>query len=201
MARRDRAADREGPEIDLDALNDRWQRMWPDCPPIGYLFKHRMSDRWVRFHSLPLGRRYPTDAADYTEVLRRHNEVLAELVHGEIYLITVEYSPDDLAAGTEPIHVGLHPNAVAWLRVRPDPDDPDYQLHVSRQVFAPGDLDALLRYVADDRASEVVIADVGLRWLYHPYDGGADVILPSTRERDSLGERFAGWLSTRPDGL
>lgn len=194
----------EQPAIDPDALTRQWRQAWPECPPIGYLFKHRMSDRWVRFHSLPRGRRYPTNDAEYAEVLRRHNDVLAELVQGEIYVITVEYGPDDGAAGTEPVHVGLHPDAVAWMRVAADPDDaedPGYRLHVTRRSFATGDLDALLRYVADDRASEVVIADDALRWLYHPYDGGADVIMPSPGDREALAERFADWRSPRPDGL
>lgn len=160
-----------------------------------------MSDRWVRFHSLPHGKRYPTNTAEYAEMLRRHNDVLAELVDGDIYLITAEYGPDDLAAGSEPVHVGLHPDAVGWLRVREDPDDSGYRLHVSRRSFASGDLDALLRYVADDRAPEVVVADAELRWLYHPYDGGADVIAPSAHDWSVLAERFRDWRSPRPDGL
>lgn len=39
------------------------------------------------------------------------------------------------------------------------------------------------------------------RWLYHPYDGGVDVILPTPAERDTLKERHQTWLSTHPSGL
>ncbi|WP_443333951.1 DUF3885 domain-containing protein [Streptomyces sp. CB02056] len=45
------------------------------------------------------------------------------------------------------------------------------------------------------------LAGPGLRRLYHPYDGGADVYLASTEERDRLKERHAGWLSGHPNGL
>jgi hypothetical protein len=58
-----------------------------------------------------------------------------------------------------------------------------------------------LRQVADDAIANVILADVGLRWLYHPYDGGMDVILSSSGERDVLRDRHRDWPSTHPAGL
>ncbi|MEU8403165.1 hypothetical protein AB0C28_49000 [Nonomuraea sp. NPDC048892] len=40
-----------------------------------------------------------------------------------------------------------------------------------------------------------------LRRLYHPYDGGADVILTNTQERDTLKAAHTDWLSKHPSGL
>ena len=37
--------------------------------------------------------------------------------------------------------------------------------------------------------------------IYHPYDGGADVIAPTTAERNKLRAEFSSWLSRRSDGL
>jgi hypothetical protein len=147
---------------DKGELTRRWSQAWPECPPIGHLFRHRMPDRWVRFHSLPLGRRCPTGGADYLEILMRYNTVLAEFLDESgctaIYLVTVIYDSGDLASGTEPIRLGLHPGAVPWTHAV-DPENPEvaYDLYVSRQDFTPGDLDDPLRYVADDRTSEVVV--------------------------------------------
>ena len=192
--------------VDTSELTRRWHRSWPLCPPIGHVFRHRMLDRWVRFHCLPLGKRYPVSAAEYREVLKRYNAVLGAMLEesdcAAIYLVTVEYGAADLAAGTEPVHVGLHPGAVPWLTTV-DPEDPEvaYDLHVSRGQFTPGSLDELLRYVADDRTDGVVVTDLAMRWLFHPYDGGMDVIAPSVGERDRLAARFGTWLSDRPDGL
>lgn len=192
--------------VDPAALTGAWNRAWPQCPPIGHLLRRRLPDRWVRFHSLPLGKRYPTSAEEYGEVIARYNAVI-EAVTGEsrtdtINVVTPQYGPRDTAAGTEPVFVGLHPGAVRWMHAV-DPDDPEvsYELHVSRQRFTPGDLDDLLRYVAEDRTSEVVITDAALSWLIHPYDGGVDVIAPSVCDRDRFAARFGSWLSARPDGL
>jgi hypothetical protein len=59
----------------------------------------------------------------------------------------------------------------------------------------------LLRRVADDVITNVVPADTGLGWLYHPYDGGMDVIMSSSAERDALRDRHRDWLSGHPGGL
>ncbi|WP_214411268.1 DUF3885 domain-containing protein [Sphaerisporangium fuscum] len=55
--------------------------------------------------------------------------------------------------------------------------------------------------IADDEISNVLLGPADLRWLYHPYNGGADVILPTRAERDALKDRHPTWLSTHPSGL
>lgn len=184
--------------VDLNELTRRWQQSWPRCPPIAYLFTRHLSDTWVRFHSLPESQRYATNEAEYQIVLHRHNTILRELGASECYLVTATYGTDDLASGTEPV---LHPNASRWMRVV-DPDEPAiaHDLHVSRLRYEPGRLDRLLRCAADDQVGNVFVADTALRWLFHPYDGGADVILPSGAERDRLKARYREWLSARSDG-
>lgn len=189
--------------VDTGELTRLWLHTWPQCPPIGHLFRTRMHDRWVRFHSLPNGRRPPGDEADYRETLHRYNAVLSVMLSesgsAAINLITPSYGAGDLASGTEPIHVGFHPGSVGWLRVVDEGTAHD--LWVSRRQFGPGSLDGLFRYIADDRTSDVVITDSSLRWLMHPYDGGMDVIAPSAGRRDVLAARFREWLSDRADGL
>ncbi|WP_086821718.1 hypothetical protein [Allokutzneria sp. NRRL B-24872] len=189
------------PALDLNAVTAQWERMWPNHPPVGSSIRYYFADRWVRFHSLPGSQRYATCEAEYQIVLDRHNTILRELVATTVYLMTVRYDPEDAASGTEPVAVGLHPGAVKWMRVV-EPDDPEYalDLYISSQLHEPGCFDQVLRYIADDRAREVIIADTALRWLYHPYDGGADVILATSRERDLLKAKFSDWLSARADG-
>ncbi len=45
-----------------------------------------------------------------------------------------------------------------------------------------------------------VLVGVESKFVFHPYDGGADVILPSTEGRDTLRDAHASWLSKRSDG-
>ena len=45
------------------------------------------------------------------------------------------------------------------------------------------------------------ITDLSLERIHHPYDGGADVLLPTTAERDALIQRHTDWLSRHPNGF
>ena len=62
-------------------------------------------------------------------------------------------------------------------------------------------MDELFTLVGDGKTADVVIAPLSLAWLYHPYDGGADVIAASTVERHRLAAKYESWLSPHPHGL
>ena len=78
---------------------------------------------------------------------------------------------------------------------------PYWQLYASLEPNAPDRLDALLRAVADYELVNVILADRDLNWLYHPYDGGADVYARDAAQRDRLLGKHAEWLSSHPLGL
>jgi hypothetical protein len=192
--------------VDTDALSRLWDERWPGCSKLPYELCHA-SDRWVRFHTLPGSKRYPGSDAEYEIVLARHNTILGELMTGpEVLVATAGYSatPQPPEPCRSPETSAVHPRAVYWASACMD-DDPECKiwmhLYVSRLPWSAGCLNPLLRKVADDVIANVLVADTDLRWLYHPYDGGMDVILPSTAERDALRERHQDWLSAHPDGL
>lgn len=87
---------------------------------------------------------------------------------------------------------------------RADDPDPGFQtythLHTSTARWTVGSVDPLLRAVADDQTGGAIITDTGLKRLYHPYDGGADLILTTTAERDQFRARHCDWLSCHPSG-
>nr|WP_067686787.1 hypothetical protein [Nocardia jejuensis] len=160
----------------------------------------------MRFHSLPGSKRYPETAAEYGIVLDRYNTVLDELFsEKEIHLLTCDWSnrPEP------PARTDSRWNSEAryWTSVRTDPTetDPEFisytHLFVQRLVWHRGAIDALLHAVTDDATAGVMIADLSLERIYHPYDGGADVLLPTGAERDALVRRHPDWLSQHPNGF
>ncbi|MFC9895245.1 hypothetical protein ACFVMC_16295 [Nocardia sp. NPDC127579] len=154
---------------------------------------------------MPESKRYADSAAEYGVLLGRYNTVLDELFTGqEVYLVTCDWS-DRPEPGARPAeHIEWHPGAEHWTSVCADPaeDDPYYtHLFVSRISWRIGVIDDLLRAVADDATAGVMVADSELRRIHHPYDGGADVLLPTRAERDLLRNRHADWLSSHPEGL
>ncbi|MFG2819215.1 hypothetical protein ACGFX4_07270 [Kitasatospora sp. NPDC048365] len=186
--------------IEQAALTELWQQRWPGCPPVGHRLRGPYRDVWVRFHSLPESKRYAQDESEYAVVLDRYNTVLDELFAGtDVYVITPVWT-------REPDVPPHRPNAGYWksLLVEDDPESDFrtyYHLFVTRRPWQRGCIDDLLRSIADDEVTDVLITDIQLQRIHLPYDGGADVFLNTPEERDRMRHRHAGWLSSHPGGL
>ncbi|MEJ3746162.1 hypothetical protein WEI85_23095 [Actinomycetes bacterium KLBMP 9797] len=186
--------------MDTAALDALWEQRWAGYSKAPYELR-TIKDRWVRFHALPHAKRYPETEAEYRTVLSRHNTILAELVTGDALLVvTSGYSEQPVPrvpARSAPA-VAVQPRATYWCSVCMD-DEPGLEiylhLYVDHVAWRPGRLDPLLRKVADDTVANVLLAPPDLSWLYHPYDGGMDVVLPTTAARDALRDRHRAWLS------
>lgn len=194
--------------LDPQALSRLWERRWPRCPPVAHWLRGHYPDRWVRFHSLPKSKRYPDDEAEYAVVLDRHHTVLSELEPGpELLVITTEWTDTPaLTPQRWPRRSEVAPEAQHWRTFIQEPDeDPEFrvytQLYAETRPWRPCIIDAVLRAVTDDEIGNVLLGPTDLRWLYHPYDGGADVVLPTPAERDVLKNRHRAWLSAYPSGL
>ncbi|MFF7989251.1 hypothetical protein ACFZDG_05560 [Kitasatospora xanthocidica] len=185
--------------VDREALTALWERRWPGSEPVGHEIDQGERDVWVRFHSLPESKRYPDDEHEYAILLERHNTVLDELFAGaEVYVMTPRWT----GRSSVPRMRRDAEHWRTWLQEdHPEPEFRTYcHVFVERRRWRRGCLDRLLRRVADDAECGVIITDTGLRRLHHPYDGGADVFLTTTEERDRLKARHAAWLSRHPRG-
>ncbi|MGW0757697.1 DUF3885 domain-containing protein [Streptomyces sp. NPDC002814] len=47
----------------------------------------------------------------------------------------------------------------------------------------------------------ILITDTCMQRIHHPYDGGADVFLATSEDRDRMRDRYGDWLSRHPSGL
>lgn len=196
--------------LDYLALSRSWQQHWPDCRPIGH--ELRGGDGWVRFHSLPESKRYSESESEEKEILRRHNTVIEELVVSStrpvdsLAVVTCSWSGASDTGIRDDALVAVAPNATHWqsLLYEADADVGEESwthLYVHVVPWKPGVLDDLLLLVADDQTADVIVGPIDWEWLYHPYDGGADVIVDSAQLRDQLRDRHRDWTSKHPQGL
>lgn len=190
-----------------DAFKHYWDASYPAYPPVGYLLRHRYDRRWFRMHTLPDSRRYAESEEDYTEILRRHNTVLADVlgIGQPSVLILTGYSDTPVPVLSQEWMARQYPNSRPFLSVRMDDYD-DYvtgywHFFMDDLAWEPGATDTLLRQVADAVVANVLFVDVAQGRLYAPYDGGADVILPSVADRDAMRRHYPSWLSSHPLGL
>jgi hypothetical protein len=191
----------------IAALREFWDQTFPGVPPIPHRFREWFADRWVRFHSLPESKRYPDSEGEYSTILSRHNELLDGLARGkEITLVTAGYSQSEIPIRDNSLSnwdsAAEHWRTVPMHILDGDSEDLNYwHLFASDFVWTPGAIDPILRLVANDELANIFVLSVGDNWLYHPYDGGADVILPTTESRDILRSHHAEWLSPHSAGL
>ena len=192
----------------LHTIRDYWSSQYPECEPIPYLLRDKYRGRWVRFHSLPESKRYAENEPEYHTILERHNQVLQSLAlpNEMLTFISTGYSESETAV-REPQLAELDPSAEHWHTIAKheidnDPEYPNFWYSFAAQYqWTPRVFDSLLRLVADDIIANSMILSTKNHWVYHPYDGGADVILYTTTERDKIKAQFASWLSSRRDGL
>jgi hypothetical protein len=202
----------DDPVDDIAGLTERWESLWPSSRPIGHELRSSAADRWVRFHSLPGSKRYADTPSEWAELMGRHNTVLADLFNPisadsqppVALLITASWGAH-AEREREPVLISADPTASLWRSDEWDPD-PEFDerwthLWTSTRPWSPGCLDAVLTLVANWETADVIIAPPSLEWLYHPYDGGADVIARNSVERDALALRYQSWLSDHPHGL
>lgn len=97
------------------------------------------------------------------------------------------------------------PAAEHWTSILTDDSVPGEEiwthLWVSAVRFPGADLSRLLCLAADYATAGVIITTADMSWLYHPYDGGADVIAATAGQRDQLRREHQEWLSAHPAGL
>ena len=191
--------------ITSESFLKTWNESYSDCPPVGYLLRERFSEIWFRVHSLPSSKRYAETEEEAKEILRRHNSILNDLLGDEskYVLIATDYS-------SEPEPVTKHFNMSAlgqnmeYLSSFPydEPGESDeayfWHLFMAERTWRSGSVDSLLALVAEEEIQNVLLVDLEQGWVYHPYDGGADVIVKSEERRKRMMDRYLDWLPQEP---
>jgi len=185
-----------------DNLTAFWNEHLAGCLPEAHTLKHSLKDRWVRFHALPESKRYPESEQEYQEILLRHNTVLTELNESlnELYIVLPMYT--ESSAPEEPCEEikSLFSNSTYWRSIdKLEECDVCWHLYAAKVNYTGSELDTVFRKVANEELGNVLIISVEDKFVFHPYDGGADVILPTPASRDAIKNVHANWLSKHPD--
>lgn len=186
-------------------INNFWEKNFKDFIPEAHNLKHSYKDRWVRFHALPESKRYPESEQEYCEILRRYNLLLHKLCgeQAKLILVLTEYSESAISTKLDPELTNLFPETEFWRSV--DQSEEDYKcywhLHISEVHFTGTEFNHLFRLVADNQITNVMVISISEQIVFHPYDGGMDIMLPSIEKRNQLKDQHTDWLSAHPEGF
>ncbi len=204
----------------MSDFNAEWARFHGALPPISYLVRDSSQEHWVRFHALPLSKRYAEDDDERSTILQRSNR-LAAAVLGEgasCWLVQamwpqgpfeVNQSDPETArlfdlTWTDPareIRIYDLPEAGPFTLEDDEEEFKGWQFHAGLVTWQSGAFDEAIARVADDEAARTLWMARETGAVYAPYDGGMDLFLPSAEVVKALKRRFAGWLPANPAGL
>lgn len=167
------------------------------------------ADRWFRIHSLPESKRYAETEKEYEEILYRHNTLLTELFgEGEPVLLMVTGAsftsePELPKNMTSDVSNFTHVCAIP-MHIIADGDEHNeryWHIWIAEFHWQPHRFDSLLKAVANVEAVNVLFTRFHEPVVFAPYDGGADIILKTSEERDRYRQQYTTWLSKYPNGL
>ncbi len=181
--------------IAATALLRDWQQRYGDAPPLGCALRERFRPRWFRVHSLPGGKRYATTDAERGEVLRRQNDLIADVLGAGAacwFIFGYYGEAADLPGDVDSALRALAP--VVLTSVGPEGGQVEAsRLLVATLTWVPGALDRVLAAVADDVLETPLLVSADLRRVVAPYDGGCDVIVETPARRAELARRYGRW--------
>lgn len=170
-----------------------WAKRYPGILPIGHSLSSAYKSRWMRIHSLPDSKRYPSTDAEWAILLHRQNTLINYLVpqRAPIQMVINWIEPEShLFQSCDPLPLGI---------IQEAPDEPAYESFLIETTWENEPRNPILIMIADEQLSGVII--VAPDCLIHPYDGGLDVIAKDPHTCHELKRKFKDWLSARPDGL
>ena len=200
-------------ESEAEKIQNFWKQDFGDCPPVSYLFKYQLADRWFRIHSLPESKRYAEDESGTAELLKRQNTLLIDVIgnNSDCFLVSGSYADSPLEENLK--HCSSLGNFEFQEFVRlskqefdPEELEPDEEPIFLSLLFAPykiknEDLDKILLCVADEKIVNFFVVNFEKQRVFAPYDGGVDLILKNSEERDEFKSKYKDWLSSHPSGF
>lgn len=193
--------------MEIEEFIKYWQQHYGKCLPIGYILRDNFKDRWFRIHTLPNSKRYPETETEVEIILHRHNILLTELLgaNGHYMLITTGYSET-----ANPIFSYHLLNKLICDRKHCFSVDMDALAHsgigywhffISERRWQVDTINPILKLVANDEVGNILFVGIEKPFIYHPYDGGADIIMETTLAKENFKKQYSNWLSQRSDGL
>lgn len=200
----------------MSAFQADWERLRPGFPAIGYKLREGGAKHWVRFHSLPASKRYPESRREMDIVLSRADAMARyTLGHGDVWLVqadgrNVSELPYDQAPTpafrTDYGAIRRFGLTLAAEWIEPDEEgDPDWNLiwrfYAGRVRWSRRRFTTLMRNVAKDVALQTLWISPETGAVFSPYDGGADLFLPSEAAVVEAKRRWATWLPRNESGM
>lgn len=188
-------------------LTKYWNELIPNFLPLSHELKNQFNERWLRIHTLPESKRYPDNESEYKEILKRHNLILSDLLEENNSLIFLSFgyglNENSIEKDNLLVKLGFQENFWMSINVSDDSDEESYFWNVfyDEIKFSENSLNNIFRLIDDEEIRDIMLFSIEKNFVYHPYDGGADIIFKNSKLRDKYKEEYKTWVSNHPQGL
>lgn len=181
--------------IDIANFNKLWSDVYAKFEPRAESLKLEFKPSWLRLYTLANAKRYAENTEEQTAIINRYNDILNDInPSGSLFVLTCAWSDSPAPPTRLNKYEKLSEEYWKTLNDNPGEPTPDFasyrHIYVSRVDWHKGCLNDLLAAVSNDEEAGVIIMPPTMNWLYHPYDGGVDVIVRSERIRKALEQKF-----------
>ena len=150
---------------------------------------------------------YADTKKEYEIILSRQNLLISDIIgEGEDLILVIVLYPDDPTNAYYEMIEGYEDfrlvDIIDLQTTGSDRHSETYQVTVMarKTVWQPNQSNRLLKMIADDKIRILMVAANQAR-IISPYDGGVDIMMESSDQRDLFRARYSQWLSARADGL
>lgn len=179
-----------------------WNSRFSGRLPLMYLLREEKRNQWVRFYSLPEGKRYPSDEREEEEILKRYNSVAGFVFDDNEPVWLVANTDVDrfetrhilklLAMGFKSTGIKSYTDA--------DGDRCKSRFFYKQDHWKSGTFNDLFSLTIHEKISGILFVNQKAQ-LFYVYDGGMDVILSNANQLDHIKHQFEQWRSPLLSGL
>jgi len=185
-------------EREREAFHKDWITFYSSRVPLAWTLRDEGLLPWLRFHSLPESKHWPTNAKEEKTIIERA-DVLGNAVlgHGcECWRVECwRADDDDIQKGA--VSAGFVAQVFSW-------EERTWIVFVSSEMWKPSETRAkrIIAIARDETWPHSIFwmsKETGQ--IFAPYDGGFDLFLTSEQQVEHLRAEHKDWLSPHPGGL
>lgn len=189
-----------------------WNKCFPNSYPIDYELKYTLKSRWLRIHSLPESKQYAETKEDEQIILERYNTVISDVLSAGskvillVGLFSLELDDNDFSSfintsefkfidkiKLSDLNLESHKNEETF-------ENEFYNIFIKEEVWVNNGFNEFLLSLAKGER-RMAIVDFNKCLIVHPYEGGIDLIYPTTEIKEAYKMKYSEWLSKREDGF
>jgi len=173
-----------------------WARHVGTTGPLAHHLRQARLLPWIRFHALPMSKRYAETTEEKQIILTRADELATEILGEKADCWLVECRDDRFGNAT-----GTGVKGHAALDIAEPEEDYIWTAYVTPVRWKAGSARRLLWQVAQDRTGPTLWINRTSGAIFAPYDGGFDLFPTSQQHVEALRRKYPDWLSNEPGGL